>query len=258
MRKLGYLLSLALHALLLLAILIVEFPVTIRPDPPRVVVVRIAEPLPPYVANDAPPHAGPGAGAPAPANGVPFAGTVSPAARAPGAGPPANRGTPSFAATGDLQLRAHAQGSFRLAPVGKSPEPWAIPFGPGPGARLSRGAYAPGAAARPGASGGVFLRPFDIRERAVADWTAAVLSRVERNWIVPASGRLFFSGRVQITLAIEKNGQRRSLVIDDSTLPAPLTLAALHAVQASLPLPPLPETIAGEAYSFTFVFVYNG
>jgi TonB family protein len=114
------------------------------------------------------------------------------------------------------------------------------------------------AGAAPGGDGGVFLLPFAISEKAVADWTETVLARIERNWSIPASGRLAFSGRVQITLTVERQGSDRSLVIDDSSVPAPLTQAALHAVQASLPLPPLPENVAAESLAFTFVFAYNG
>jgi outer membrane biosynthesis protein TonB len=167
----------------------------------------------------------------------------------------------TFPAPAKFSLSQGTKGDFRLAAVGKSPEPWAIPMGPGPGPaprrlRYRANAYRPGAA--PGEAGGVFLIPFDISEKAVADWTEAVLARIERNWTIPASGRLAFSGRVQITLTVERQGGQRSLVIDDASVPAPLTLAALHAVQASLPLPPLPENVAAESLAFTFVFAYNG
>jgi outer membrane biosynthesis protein TonB len=116
----------------------------------------------------------------------------------------------------------------------------------------------PGTDAGPGLSGGIFLLPFDTRERVVADWTEAAMARIERNWIVPASARLAFAGRVQVTLTIERGGARRSLVIDAADVPEALTQAALHAVEASLPLPPLPENVAGESFTFTFVFHYNG
>ena len=261
MKKIGYLLSVALHALLLLAVLNSRFPITIRPEPPRVVVVRIAEPFPSYGSEGVPAGILPGDRSPAPAGGI--AGSGAAAGGAPGvsAGPASSRSALSFPASGKLSLR-NPPGSFRLAPVGKSPDPWAVPFGPGPPPRPLRysvGAYRPGAA--PGGNGGpgnVFLLPFDIRERAVADWTEAALSRIERNWFIPTSARLAFSGQVQITLTIERQGRQRALVIDHSNVPEPLTLAALHAVQAVLPLPPLPENVAGESFAFTFVFSYNG
>ncbi len=262
MKKLGYLLSIAGHALTLLVILSARFPITIRPMPTRVVAVRIAEPPLPYIANDTPAIASGGDGSLPTAAGIAAQDAAAVPAGDAGSGPPSSRGVLSFSATGDFSLRNPASGSFRLAPAGKSPDAWAIPIGPEPPPRPLRylaNAYRPGAAAnRAGNSGGVFLLPFDIRERVVADWTAAALARIERNWIIPASGRLAFSGQVQITLTIEKQGRQRALIIDDSTLPELLTLAALHAVQASLPLPPLPENVAGETFSFTFIFAYNG
>ncbi len=262
MKKLGYLLSIAGHALTLLVIVSARFPITIRPVPPQVVVVRIAEPPLAFIANGAPATAPHGNGSLPTADGSAASGATAGSAGGAGARPPSSRSALSFSATGDFSLRNQARGSFRLSPQGKSPDPWATPIGPEPPPRSLRflaDAYRPGAAPnKSGDPGGVFLLPFDIRERVVADWTAAALARIERNWIIPASGRIAFSGRVQITLTVEKQGRQRSLIIDDSTLPELLTLAALHAVQASLPLPPLPENVAGETFSFTFVFAYNG
>jgi hypothetical protein len=260
MKKLCYLLSVAVHALLLLIVLNTRFLVTIRPDPPRVVVVSLAEP-PLDLAT-----AGPGwrlrggkAGATAPGDGK--SGSHAVRGKREGAGVAPRGSDLTFPAPAKFSLAPGTNGDFRLAPVGRSPEPWAIPIGPGPGPaprllKYRANAYRPGAA--PGGDGGVFLLPFAISEKAVADWTETVLARIERNWTIPASGRLAFSGRVQITLTIERQGSERSLVIDDASVPAPLTLAALHAVQASLPLPPLPENVAAESLAFTFVFAYNG
>jgi hypothetical protein len=227
-----------------------------------VVVVRIAEPPLAFIANGVRAIAPQGGGSLPTAAGRAASGAIAGTATGGGAGPSSSRGALSFSATGDFSLRNPSRSSFRLAPVGRNPDPWSIAIGPEPPPRTLRylnKAYRPGATpGRTGDSAGVFLRPFDIRERVVADWTAAALARIERNWIIPASGRLAFSGQVQITLTVEKQGRQRSLIIDDSTLPELLTLAALHAVQASLPLPPLPENVVGETFSFTFIFAYNG
>ena len=152
------------------------------------------------------------------ANGAAAAGRE---AQAPGGA--ASRSILPLTAAGQLQPeKSGPPVHFRLAPVGRSPEPGLVPIGPGrpPGLqRFTPGSFRPGTA--PGGDagpGGVFLLPFDIRERAVADWTEAVLSRIERNWIIPASGRLAFSGRVQITLTIERQGGQRSLVVDDASV----------------------------------------
>jgi hypothetical protein len=241
MKKLGYLLSLAGHALLLLIVLNTRFLVTIRPDPPRVVVVSIAEP-------------------PLDLAGGKSGGKAGTGRRERAGAAPGGSGL-TFPAPTKFSLAPGTRGDFRLAPVGRSPEPWAIPIGPEPGPALQplryrANAYRPGAA--PGGDGGGFLLPFDISEKAVADWTETVLARIERNWSIPASARLAFSGRVQITLTIERQGSERSLVIDEANVPEPLTAAALHAVKASLPLPPIPENVAAESLAFTLVFSYNG
>jgi hypothetical protein len=270
MKKFGYLLSLAGHLLLLLIILNTRFQIIIRPQPPpqwtlvsrsgppRIVGISLAEPPRTGFARIVP-------GSPLPG------GADRKLARDRGAGGEAlweNGGT--FTLAGGLtspawmkfDLARPAAGDFRLSAVGIAPEPWATPIGPVRPPRMLRyaaGAFRPGAV--PGGSGGpggAVMLPFDIREKAVADWTEAVLSRIERNWFIPTSGRLAFSGRVQITLTIGRQGLQDTLVIDDASVPEPLTQAALHAVQASLPLPPIPENVAGESLALTFVFSYNG
>ncbi len=262
MKKLCYLLSIAGHALMLLIILSARFQITIQPDPPRVIAVRVAEPSLPFVPDNTAAEAPPGIGSPTAVKGG--AGTNAATGKASGAsGVPAisHKGLP-FPAVGDFNLRNKVPGTFRLAPVGKSPEPWAVPIAPGPLPQPFHNrfdVYRPGMARGGGdGTGGVFLVPFDIREKAVAEWTQIVLTRIERNWIIPILARVAYSGRVQITLTIEKNGRQHKLAMEDSTLPESLALSALHAVQASLPLPSLPENVDGETFAFTFVFTYNG
>lgn len=262
MKKFYYLLSIAGHALALLVILNTRFAITLRPGPPRVVVVAIAEPPPPRLAEAPRERPQRGGQARAAAPGHDHGGGNLEAVSGKSAGTAPRRGGLTFPTPPKLDLAPGTTGDFRLAPVGRSPEPWALPIGREQAPRpLRKGAFAyrPGAYhSGAGGPGGVFLLPFDIRERAVADWAESVLSRIERNWFIPASGRLAFSGRVQITLTIERQGRQRSLVVDDATVPEPLTQAALHAVQASLPLPPIPENVAGDVLAFTFVFAYNG
>ena len=258
MKKLGYLLSLLLHAALLLAILAAEFRVVIRPEPPRVITVRVAEPPLPFAGEVAPepPAPLPPAGRSAPRRSGGAGSRSAGLASRPGLPGPASQ---------VFSLKRPLPGTFRLGPSGKSPEPWELPVAPAPppaGLRYRLDGRLPGASAgglsAAGPSRTEFLLPFDTRERAVADWTEAAMARIERNWIIPASARLSFSGLVQVTLTIERGGGRRSLVIDGTEVPEALTQAALHAIEASLPLPPLPGNVAGESFTFTFVFRYNG
>jgi outer membrane biosynthesis protein TonB len=262
MKKFCYILSIAGHALVLLIILNTDFPITIQPERPALVVVRIAEPPPPYIAEGVPPGVPPGTGSSTPR--MKTSATRATTGLAPGvnAGLTPSRSTLAFPTAGEFNLRSPSPGSFRLAPVGKNPDPWATPLGPEAPPRPLRNrfnVYRPGTAlGGGGGAGGIFMVPFNIREKTVAEWTQIVLARIERNWIIPILARVAYSGRVQITLTIEKNGRQHKLAMEDSTLPESLALSALHAVQASLPLPPLPENVFGETFAFTFVFTYNG
>jgi outer membrane biosynthesis protein TonB len=260
MKKLCYLLSIAVHILVWILVVHARFTVTIQREPARVVTVRVMEPPPPYFTGDTPPRTSAGNGSPTAAKANVEIDSTPSREKGTDVRSSSSRGRLPFPAAGAFSLQSRPSGTFRLAPVGKSPDPWAVPVGPQTAPRLRH--YRAGdfrqATGGDNASGGVFLLPFDIREKGVADWANMVLARIERNWIIPTSGRLAFSGRVQVTLTIERQGQRRSLVIDDSDVPETLTLAVLHAVQASLPFPPLPENVAGTTLAFTFVFSYNG
>jgi outer membrane biosynthesis protein TonB len=255
----GYLLSIVFHALVLVIVGNARFTVIVRPEGPRQVVVRIAEPPPPGLA----------AGGLLPASSMAVQLPASPAGNnGPATGAAANTGSGNgapggggpFAATGAFNLKRNNGGPFRLAPAGPIPEPWVVL--PGPSAPADRPGLRPGdfrpAAVLAGASSPVVLLPFDIKEKAVAEWTRLVLARIESNWIIPTSGRVAFSGQVRVSLTIERQGRRQALAVDRSDVPEELALAALHAVESSLPFPPLPDNVAGDALAFAFVFSYNG
>jgi TonB family protein len=263
MKKFYYLLSIAGHALLALVALNADFPITIIPRPARVITIEVAAPPLPYFATGpATRPTGNHRDLPAAQGGT---GEKNSAAAAPGgiAGGSANgAGGLPFLAPLAFSLKEAPPGSFSLSPTNGRPT---FPAGfnaaggsPGLG-KYSAAAYNPGVMmAGTTAASGVDLVPFDVKEKAVAAWTEAVLARIERNWFIPTSARLAFSGQVQITLIIEKNGSQQSLVMQDSSLPEALAQSALHAVKASLPLPPLPENIAGQTFVFNFIFIYNG
>jgi TonB family protein len=263
MKKFCYFLSVAGHALLILIALSVDFPIVMAPAPPRVIAVEIAAPPPPFFAS------GPAPGSPGPvrAQGAATGGAGGKNGATAAAG--LSRATVGssapalpFTVPATLSLKETPADMFTLAPANRAQALALPPIGPG--GSLKMGKYS-AATYRPGmgmagatAPSGVFLIPFDIKERTVAAWTEAVLARIERNWTIPAQARLAFAGQVRITLTIEKNGEPRALAVADSSLPEAMSQAALQAVKASLPLPRLPENVAGQEFAFTFVFIYNG
>jgi TonB family protein len=259
-KRLCYILSIVFHGLILFIAGNTRFPVRVRPEAPRQVVVRIAgPPLPVIAAGQPPPASAHDASAPA----IPGGYGTGPATEAPGGGGSGSgapgRGGP-FAGTGGFSLKSHAGGPFRLATAGPLPDPWAVlPGPPTPAGRpgLRPGSFNP-AAVLSRTGGRLVLLPFDIKEKAVADWTRLVLARIEGNWIIPASGRVTFSGQVRVSLTIERQGRQQALAVDRSDVPEALTQAALQAVASSLPLPPLPENVAGDSLAFSFVFSYDG
>jgi len=96
---------------------------------------------------------------------------------------------------------------------------------------------------------GVDFRPYLIQ----------VLTVVRRNWlaILPESARLGQRGRVLIQFAIDRNGGVPKLVIAEGAGTESLDRAAVAAVSASYPFPPLPTEYKGDEIRLQFAFSYN-
>ena len=86
-----------------------------------------------------------------------------------------------------------------------------------------------------------------------------VLMAVRRNWlsIIPESARLGRRGRVLIQFAIDRNGAVPKLVIAEGTGADSLDRAAVAAVSASYPFPPLPTDYKGDQIRLQLAFAYN-
>jgi len=263
MKKFCFVLSIAGHALAILFIMNADVPIKMFPRPPRVINIEIAAPTPFFIAtgppteplwNDHPQLAVQSRGSGNDMGAAPAGASAGPAGKG-------VNGLP-FPAQAEFKLKQATPGEFTLALPSRGPRQLAGFQGPSGSARLgqySAAAYNPGVAmAGTAFQGRVAFVQFNIREKTIAAWTEAVLVRIERNWIIPPMARLAFSGQVQITLTIEKDGRQQALVMDDASLPESLAQNALQAVQASLPLPPLPENVAGQTFAFTFIFIYNG
>lgn len=86
-----------------------------------------------------------------------------------------------------------------------------------------------------------------------------VLMAVRRNWlaIIPESARLGRRGRVLIQFAIDRKGGVPKLVIAEGTGTDSLDRAAVAAVSASYPFPPLPTDYRGDEIRLQLAFAYN-
>lgn len=86
-----------------------------------------------------------------------------------------------------------------------------------------------------------------------------VLAAVRRNWlaILPESARMGRRGRVLVQFAIDRNGGIPKLVIAEGAGTEAFDRAAVAAISASIPLPPLPAGYKGDQVRLQFAFSYN-
>jgi TonB family protein len=86
-----------------------------------------------------------------------------------------------------------------------------------------------------------------------------VLMAVRRNWlaILPESARAGRRGRVIVQFAIDRSGGVPKLVIAEGAGADALDRAAVAAISASVPLPPLPAEFKGDQIRLQFAFSYN-
>ncbi|HUU15054.1 MAG TPA: energy transducer TonB [Terriglobia bacterium] len=146
---------------------------------------------------------------------------------------------------------------------------------PGQAIQQSLEAAARGRAAGPGEGAGDSLSQFrnfdpnfstegpvilsDTRGVDFGPYLARVVWNVRRNWyaVIPVTARLGTKGRVGIVFEILKDGSVPELRLVASSGSDPLDRAALAAIRASNPFPPLPEEFTGEHLVLQFIFLYN-
>jgi len=90
-------------------------------------------------------------------------------------------------------------------------------------------------------------------------YIAQVLAEVRRNWVAvyPESAKLGTRGQVKLDFAIAKNGTVTKVVYSWYSGSNALDHAAVAAISASNPLPPLPADYRGERIVLSFTFSYN-
>ncbi len=96
---------------------------------------------------------------------------------------------------------------------------------------------------------GVDFKPYLIR----------VLATVRRNWfaIYPQAARLGMRGQVGVEFVVSKDGSIPKVVYSAQSGNRPLDEAAVAALSASNPLPPLPTEFRGQRVVLNFTFSYN-
>lgn len=99
----------------------------------------------------------------------------------------------------------------------------------------------------------------DTRGVDFGPYLARVVWAVRRNWysMIPVSARLGQKGRVAIVFEIRRDGSVPELRLVASSGADPLDRAALGAIRASNPFPPLPEEFTGPNLVLQFIFLYN-
>jgi TonB family protein len=96
---------------------------------------------------------------------------------------------------------------------------------------------------------GVDFKPYLIR----------VIATVRRNWfaIYPETARMGTRGKVVVKFSVSKDGSIPKVVYSAQSGSRPLDEAAVAALSASNPLPPLPPEFKGQIVVLEFTFSYN-
>lgn len=132
-----------------------------------------------------------------------------------------------------------------------------------PGAGVTGGTPGlPGGTSRTGRAGrGFRSRKLGISIPAVGfdlgPWAALVVDSIQKNWELPASGRLGKTARIRFSVVINKKGELSSIEIIEISSIESLDQAALAALRASLPFPALPVDFPGDLLEMLFEFVYD-
>ncbi|MBZ5516013.1 MAG: TonB C-terminal domain-containing protein [Acidobacteriia bacterium] len=99
----------------------------------------------------------------------------------------------------------------------------------------------------------------DTRGVDFGPYLARVVYNVRRNWysMIPVAAKLGQKGRVGIIFEIVKDGSVPQLRLVASSGLDPLDRAAIGAIRAANPFPPLPPEFTGEHLVLQFIFLYN-
>jgi TonB family protein len=272
MKKTFFFLSLLGHVLGIALLTRVRFTIKIAPAAPVVIAISIQQPEPfPRALTYTSAFSGRRSHGRGPASfsgSGPVGGATTPLPSRPGRSRIGSGGTylALFPTSARLKLQASPRSAFSLVlPASGLPFAGANASFPETGKWRRTGKYTadfyPGGnyfSENSGPTGSCRSRlPFAVQNKETAAWNQDVLARIERNWIIPTVARAGWTGQVEIILTIDRDGAPLSLTVKRSSSREALDQAALNAMKASLPFPPLPESIDPRPVVFHFVFTYN-
>ena len=97
---------------------------------------------------------------------------------------------------------------------------------------------------------------FDTKGVDFGPWLRRFVAQVRRNWFIPQAA-MTFRGRVVLQFNIHKNGQITDVAIVSPSDIQAFTIAAVNAIKGSSPTEPLPPEYPDEKTLFTVTFYYN-
>lgn len=279
-KPLIFLISLIIHAVILILLIQALTPVTIINFPVKVTSVVITPregmPLPPVGKGGAGFPAGPTAGGKLGGKkempsieerlglleketGVPFAGPRPPG---PMPLPPFSLKPGKETGSGTFTLRLPAPEGKKGEPVaGEPPRPgsshdyWRYVLATEPGKEPKKGSGATGLAAESEVETGQAPRvTVEGPGYDLSPWAQEVVARLQKNWQIAASRTSLEKGTLRLLISIDKKGEINFMRIITSSQKAAFDRAALDAVNLSLPLPQLPPKFPSESIELTIIF----
>jgi TonB family protein len=113
-----------------------------------------------------------------------------------------------------------------------------------------RGTGVPG----PGQSGSA---TFNIQGYDISPWATEALNRIQKNWLIPSSQTTTASGKVGISIVIEKTGEISQIEVTLTSEDQWLDQAALEALRSSGPFAKLPADFPLKNLEAYFLFEYG-
>jgi TonB family protein len=98
---------------------------------------------------------------------------------------------------------------------------------------------------------------FNIQGYDLSPWASEALNRIQKNWLIPSSQMTTASGKVGISIVIEKTGEISQFEITLSSEDQWLDRAALEALQSSGPFVKLPADFPLRNLEAYFLFEYG-